>query len=218
MQGVGYRPFVYNRAVELGLRGTVLNGSGKVFVHAEGEDAQIDRLEHALVHEAPPLARPRLDDSQLAGVEGFEKFSILASEVSAEAEIHVPPDLFTCDDCLAELTGKKERRFAYPFINCTQCGPRYTIITAMPYDRPNTSMSGFPLCDDCRAEYENPADRRFHAQPLACQVCGPKLSFVGASLARDLDNFEKESRARLAPTGAFFSKSVPRGRLPVTRR
>ena len=90
----------------------------------------------------------------------------------------MPPDLFTCDDCVAELTGPQERRFEYPFINCTQCGPRYTIITAMPYDRPNTSMAGFPLCDDCRAEYESPLDRRFHAQPLACPVCGPELEFI----------------------------------------
>ena len=92
----------------------------------------------------------------------------------------MPPDLYTCDDCVAELTGVDERRFGYPFINCTQCGPRYTIITAMPYDRPNTSMAGFPLCDDCRAEYESPRDRRFHAQPLACPVCGPQLEFVPA--------------------------------------
>ena len=203
VQGVGYRPFVYNKAVELGLYGTVLNGSGKVFVHVEGEAVQIDRLEQALVHAAPPLARPHLDDSRDVEAEGFEAFSILASKVSDVAEIHVPPDLFTCDDCLDELTGEHERRFGYPFINCTQCGPRYTIITAMPYDRPNTSMAAFPLCDDCRAEYENPADRRFHAQPLACPECGPNLSFVGAGHARDstgVDQTQSESRAWPPPT------------------
>jgi hydrogenase maturation protein HypF len=178
VQGVGYRPFVYNRAVELGLSGTVYNGSGKVFVHAEGDSSCLERLEQDLVHAAPPLARPQLASSEPAAMEGFSGFAILASEASAEAEIHVPPDLFVCADCLDELTGPEERRFAYPFINCTQCGPRYTIITAMPYDRPNTSMAGFPLCDDCRAEYQNPADRRFHAQPLACPVCGPQLEFV----------------------------------------
>ena len=175
---MGYRPFVYNRPSELGLTGTVYNGSGKVFVHAEGDSASLDQLEKDLVHAAPPLARAQLASSEPAAPQGFSGFSILASEASAEAEIHVPPDLFVCADCLDELTGPEERRFAYPFINCTQCGPRYTIITAMPYDRPNTSMAGFPLCDDCRAEYENPADRRFHAQPLACPVCGPKLEFV----------------------------------------
>ena len=178
VQGVGYRPFVYNRALELGLTGTVYNGSGKVFVHAEGEAAELDQLEHDLVHAAPPLARPQLASSEAVEVEGRVAFAILASDASTEAEIHVPPDLFTCDDCLAELTGPRERRLGYPFINCTQCGPRYTIITAMPYDRPNTSMAGFPLCKACRAEYENPADRRFHAQPLACPECGPQLEFV----------------------------------------
>jgi hydrogenase maturation protein HypF len=188
VQGVGYRPFVYNRAVRLGLAGTVYNGSGKVFVHAEGDPASLDQLEHDLVHDAPPLARPELASSEAADAGSHDVFSIIASEASAEAEIHVPPDLFTCDDCLEELTGREERRFGYPFINCTQCGPRYTLITAMPYDRPNTSMAGFPLCDECRAEYENPADRRFHAQPLACPVCGPRLQFVPngrASLAHD---------------------------------
>jgi hydrogenase maturation protein HypF len=178
VQGVGYRPFVYNRALELGLAGTVYNGSGKVFVRAEGDPARLDQLEHDLVNAAPPLARPQLASSETAELEGLSGFSILASDASTEAEIHVPPDLFTCDDCLAELSGPEERRNGYPFINCTQCGPRYTIITAMPYDRPNTSMAAFPLCDDCRAEYENPADRRFHAQPLACPVCGPQLEFV----------------------------------------
>jgi hydrogenase maturation protein HypF len=183
VQGVGYRPFVYNRANELGLTGTVLNGSGKVFIFAEGSTKALDQLESDLVRAAPPLARPQLAHSRPAGIRGFESFNILASDSATEAEIHVPPDLFTCDDCLQELTGPEERRFGYPFINCTQCGPRYTIITAMPYDRPNTSMAGFPLCDDCRAEYESPSDRRFHAQPLACPVCGPQLEFVTMACA-----------------------------------
>jgi hydrogenase maturation protein HypF len=194
VQGVGYRPFVYVTAHELGLVGSVLNGSGKVFIHAEGPAAQLDRLERALVEAAPPLARPRLASSAAAELAGAVAFEILPSDASTEPEIHVPPDLFTCDACLAELTDAAERRHGYPFINCTQCGPRYTIITAMPYDRPNTSMAGFPLCDACRAEYLSPLDRRFHAQPLACPVCGPQLEFVandavagfvGAGLAGD---------------------------------
>jgi hydrogenase maturation protein HypF len=178
VQGVGYRPFVYVTAQDLGLTGSVLNGSGKVFIHAEGSPASLDALEHALVHSAPSLARPVLSSSELAEPVQHESFQILASDSATEVDIHVPPDLFTCDDCVAELNGPDERRFGYPFINCTQCGPRYTIITAMPYDRPNTSMANFPLCDDCRAEYESPLDRRFHAQPLACPVCGPQLEFV----------------------------------------
>jgi len=177
VQGVGFRPFVYNTAQKRGINGTVYNGSGRVFIHAEGEKRALERLEHDLVHAAPPLARPALDSSEEVEPQGLRDFTILPSDAATEAEIHVPPDLFTCDECLAELTDPAERRHGYPFINCTQCGPRYTIITAMPYDRPNTSMAGFPLCDDCRAEYESPADRRFHAQPLACAVCGPKLSF-----------------------------------------
>lgn len=182
VQGVGFRPFVYVTAHDLGIQGTVLNGSGKVFIHAEGSPALLDRLEHALVNLAPPLARPELAHSEPAEFEGMKDFSILASDTSSnttsEAEIHVPPDLYTCDDCVGEMTTPHERRYAYPFINCTQCGPRYTIITAMPYDRPNTSMKDFPLCDECRAEYESPTDRRFHAQPLACPKCGPGLEYV----------------------------------------
>jgi hydrogenase maturation protein HypF len=178
VQGVGYRPFVYVTASELGITGSVLNGSGKVFIHAEGAPADLDRLEAALIDAAPPLARPRLATSEIVALAGADTFEIRASDSATEAEIHVPPDLFTCDDCLAELAGPDQRRHGYPFINCTQCGPRYTIITAMPYDRPNTSMAGFELCDDCRAEYLSPLDRRFHAQPLACPRCGPRLEFV----------------------------------------
>jgi len=208
VQGVGYRPFVYVTAHALGLTGTVLNGSGKVFIHAEGEPAALDRLEAALIENAPPLARPRLDSSQVAAPAGHATFEIRASDAASEPEIHVPPDLFTCDDCLAELTGPDERRYGYPFINCTQCGPRYTIITAMPYDRPNTSMAVFPLCDDCRAEYLSPLDRRFHAQPLACPVCGPQLEFVpvasvgapaGAASAAINDHPAGKTRSNASP-------------------
>ncbi len=207
VQGVGYRPFVYVTAHELGLTGSVLNGSGKVFIHAEGPATAIDELEHALVHSAPPLARPVLASSTPTEPVHHELFEILASDSATEAEIHVPPDLYTCDDCVAELTGPDERRFGYPFINCTQCGPRYTIITAMPYDRPNTSMAGFPLCDDCRAEYESPLDRRFHAQPLACPVCGPRLEFVpegrGEPLAQTIKALEKGQVIAIKGVGGY---------------
>ena len=196
VQGVGYRPFVYVTAHELELKGSVLNGAGKVFIHAEGPARAIDRLEQALINAAPPLARPVLASSESVAAQGFTDFNILASDDASEPEIHVPPDLFTCDDCLAELTGPGERRNGYAFINCTQCGPRYTIITAMPYDRPNTSMAAFPLCADCRAEYESPLDRRFHAQPLACPVCGPRLEFVGhAAPAGTTDPLESSIEA-----------------------
>jgi len=178
VQGVGYRPFVYGLAHSLGLAGSVLNGCGKVFIHVQGPAGRLDQIEHSLIHAAPPLARPVLASSRQGEWQNTDTFVILASKSSSETEIHVPPDLFTCEDCLAELTTPSERRYAYPFINCTQCGPRYTIITAMPYDRPNTSMAEFPLCADCRREYESPQDRRFHAQPLACPVCGPQLAFV----------------------------------------
>ncbi len=198
VQGVGYRPFVYVTAHDLGLTGSVLNGSGKVFIHAEGSAGSIDRLEEALVDGAPPLARPTLKLSEPAEPRGATTFEILASDSDSESEIHVPPDQFTCADCVAELTGPQERRFEYPFINCTQCGPRYTIITAMPYDRPNTSMAGFPLCDDCRAEYESPLDRRFHAQPLACPVCGPELEFVLVG-ANSFANFREQKDSRMNP-------------------
>ena len=108
-------------------------------------------------------------------VDGFE---IIESLADAEAQMFVPPDYFMCDDCRHELQDPADRRHAYPFINCTQCGPRYTLIEALPYDRPNTSMKGFPLCPECEAEYLDPADRRFHAEPVACAKCGPQLSFV----------------------------------------
>ncbi|MBD3728198.1 MAG: carbamoyltransferase HypF [Sphingomonadales bacterium] len=176
VQGVGYRPFVFRLAADLGLAGDVRNCTGEVHIAVEGETAAIAAFECALVEQAPPLARPELATSQADEWRGAEGFRILPSEESEHAAIHVPPDLFCCDDCLAEMADPGQRRHRYPFTNCTQCGPRYTIIAALPYDRPATSMAGFDLCPACAAEYGDPHDRRFHAQPLACPACGPQLS------------------------------------------
>ncbi len=177
VQGVGFRPFVHRTARAHGLWGGVRNGAGQVIIHIEGPPARIERFEAALISDAPPLARPRLQSSSDAIIEGAAEFRILASESAVGTEVHLPPDRFCCDECIGELQSPSQRRFRYPFTNCTQCGPRYTLIQSLPYDRPNTSMSGFDLCPRCRAEYENPLDRRFHAQPLGCPDCGPMLTF-----------------------------------------
>jgi hydrogenase maturation protein HypF len=180
---VGFRPFVYRLAVRHGLRGWVKNCVGEVEIHAEGAGPALDAFARALIDEAPPLARPRIDSIEHAPTAGGEHFVIAPSDADAPASIHVPPDYFTCDDCLEELQDPADRRHAYPFINCTQCGPRYTLIAALPYDRPNTSMAAFPLCPACLQEYEDPTDRRFHAEPVACPVCGPTLRFVRDGVA-----------------------------------
>jgi hydrogenase maturation protein HypF len=175
VQGVGFRPFVYRIAHECGLRGWVRNSGGEVEVHAEGDAASLEGFGTALISRAPPAARPRLLEERAAEHESLEDFRVLPSSRTAQPHVHVPPDLFACDECLAELRDPAARRFAYPFINCTQCGPRYTVIRALPYDRANTSLAGFPLCPECAAEYQDPLDRRFHAEPLACAACGPAL-------------------------------------------
>jgi hydrogenase maturation protein HypF len=177
VQGVGFRPFIYRLALTHGLVGWVKNDSGSVIIHIEGDAAEAQSFIEDLVVKGPPLAQPFLQTEKSATLEDCDGFKILSSSSSEKSQIHIPPDLFICDDCLDEMEDEQERRHNYPFINCTQCGPRYTIIEAMPYDRPNTSLKDFPLCDDCRSEYENPLDRRFHAQPLACPVCGPSLSY-----------------------------------------
>ncbi len=182
VQGVGYRPFVYRIASEFEITGSVYNGGGKVHIHAEGAAAAVDRLQAALIDRAPPLARPAIESRVDTEFTGLLDFTIRPSGASAEADVHIPPDLFTCDECVAELNNPNERRYRYPFINCTQCGPRYTIIAATPYDRPNTSMNDFPLCAACQREYDNPHDRRFHAQPLACPDCGPSLEYIDGEL------------------------------------
>lgn len=177
VQGVGFRPFVFRAAHRLALAGWVRNETGRVVIHAEGQESDLDAFARLLIDEAPPLARPQLETYEPAHAEGSAAFCILKSSQSDEADVHLPPDLFCCADCVAELQNPTERRHRYAFTNCTQCGPRYTIIGALPYDRPSTSMSAFALCPSCGAEYEDPFDRRFHAQPLACPDCGPTLSF-----------------------------------------
>ena len=149
VQGVGFRPFVYRLAHQFELGGWVRNSGGVVEIHAQGPADRLRAFGEALLACAPPTARPRLLDAQTASAIAAEGFRILASAGGAQPYVHVPPDLFTCDDCLAELRDRRARRYRYPFINCTQCGPRYTLIRALPYDRANTTMERFVLCADC---------------------------------------------------------------------
>jgi hydrogenase maturation protein HypF len=175
VQGVGFRPFVFGLAGRYGLGGFVLNDGAGVVVEAEGDARSLDGFGVALEHEAPALARvdevletpvPTRDESA---------FTIAESAASRRTAL-IPPDVATCDECVRELFDPADRRYRYPFVNCTQCGPRFTIVERVPYDRPNTTMAGFPMCADCRREYEDPVNRRFHAEPIACPMCGPQLS------------------------------------------
>ena len=177
VQGVGFRPFVYGLALRLGLAGFVRNDSAGVTIEVEGEPAALERFALALQAEAPPLARIDRLERCVLPAQGETGFAILASGLQAARRTLIAPDSATCADCLRELHDPADRRFRYPFINCTNCGPRFTIVLDIPYDRERTTMRGFPLCSQCRAEYENPLDRRFHAQPNACPVCGPQLSW-----------------------------------------
>jgi len=185
VQGVGFRPFVYRLARDHGLTGWVRNQGGEVEIHAEGPVQALRLFGAALLSRAPPAAAPRLLDLCAAALERREEFRILPSAAGAEIEVHVPLDLFTCEECVAELSDRTARRYRHPFINCTQCGPRYTLIRAMPYDRPNTTLDRFALCAECAAEYAEPGDRRFHAQPLACPACGPSLYWRAAAASVD---------------------------------
>jgi hydrogenase maturation protein HypF len=177
VQGVGFRPFIYRHANTYKLKGWVLNSSGRVEVHVQGELQYLDDFVNSLIKCAPALSQPVINSIDDTPCLKTDVFLILPSQTDTDADIHLPADLFTCDDCLRELLDPQNRRYRYPFINCTQCGPRYTLIESLPYDRPNTSMSGFPLCKACNTEYIDPADRRYHAEPVACAECGPLLSY-----------------------------------------
>lgn len=178
VQGVGFRPFVYKVAQRLGLKGWVRNDERGVEIEVEGEEGALEAFLRALREQPPPLARiEELKVSELP-LFGYPSFEIRPSQPSEERATLISPDIATCEDCLRELFDPRDRRFRYPFINCTNCGPRFTIIRDIPYDRENTTMASFSMCPACFKEYHDPRDRRFHAQPNACPLCGPKVELL----------------------------------------
>lgn len=178
VQGVGFRPFVYRLAKKYLIKGWVLNATDGVHIRAEGEEKLLDEFVMEISENAPAAAQVSEIEMKEVPLEPFDSFEIrFSDEESTEEATFVSPDLATCPDCVRELFDPKDRRYRYPFVNCTNCGPRFTIIDKLPYDRARTSMKEFPMCDPCQGEYDDPADRRFHAQPNACFECGPHISF-----------------------------------------
>ena len=178
VQGVGFRPFIFRLANELAIKGYVSNNTGLVTIVAEGNKDSLKIFCERLLKQAPANAKPVIQSINETAPACYDNFSIRQSNELNTSDIHILPDLPTCDQCLEELFNQNNRRYLYPFINCTQCGPRNSIITSLPYDRKNTSMQPFKLCSDCEEEYLTPNDRRFHAEPVACENCGPVLNFV----------------------------------------
>ena len=178
VQGVGFRPFVHRLATDLGIAGEVGNDSGSVFVVAHAPAEVLDELVHRLRADAPPLAV--VESVEVAELPPPDHaptgFRIVESARTGGPRTLVPPDVATCPECLAEVLDPADRRYRHPFANCTNCGPRFTVIRDLPYDRPATTMADFPMCAACRAEYEDPLDRRYHAQPICCPDCGPTLA------------------------------------------
>ena len=181
VQGVGFRPFVHGLALRLGLTGHVGNDATGVFVEVEGHPDTTEQFVAALRTDAPPLAVVEAVTATPVAPTGEHDFRILPSRPGSAPTALVSADTGTCDDCLREMADPSDRRYRYPFTNCTNCGPRFTIVRGIPYDRPLTTMAGFLMCPDCRREYDDPADRRFHAQPVCCPACGPRLSLVTAT-------------------------------------
>ncbi|MCA9969599.1 MAG: carbamoyltransferase HypF, partial [Anaerolineales bacterium] len=175
VQGVGFRSFVFGPAERSPLPGWARNTSAAVDIEVDGAPAALDAFVAALTAEAPPLAQIDAITAVSIPPNGFTRFDIVHSAAVAGAFQPISPDVSLCADCLRELFDPADRRYLYPFINCTNCGPRFTIIQDIPYDRPLTTMAPFEMCADCRREYEDPRDRRFHAQPVACPVCGPTV-------------------------------------------
>jgi hydrogenase maturation protein HypF len=175
VQGVGFRPFVYRLAAEMGLNGWVSNSSQGVFIEAEGEKDLLDRFVIRLEKEKPSRAFIQGMETSFLDVNGYKGFEIRESSSDGQKSALVIPDIATCPDCAEEIFDRNNRRYLYPFTNCTNCGPRFSIVKSLPYDRPNTTMQVFEMCEECKGEYENPGDRRFHAQPNGCPKCGPHL-------------------------------------------
>jgi hydrogenase maturation protein HypF len=173
VQGIGFRPYVFRLAKQWGLNGWVRNGESGVEIHVEGESNHVDAFIEEITTRPPALAEITDLRVEHAAIQEFSDFEIRESMRHDRPTVHIPADLAVCQACLSELFSPTNRRYLYPYINCTECGPRYTVIEALPYDRPYTTMKAWPMCSDCRAEYHEPTDRRFHAQPTACFKCGP---------------------------------------------
>lgn len=214
VQGVGFRPFVHALAERFGIAGHVGNDGAGVFIEIEGDETRLGEFLVGLRHQAPPLARIESIDTVTIDAVGDTRFRILASEITPGDVTPVAPDVAPCADCVREFSDAADRRYRYPFINCTNCGPRYTIVRDVPYDRPFTTMAGFVMCPDCQREYDDPADRRFHAQPNACPSCGPRLTWRAsgddatsavqeAALARALDALASGGVVAVKGIGGF---------------
>jgi hydrogenase maturation protein HypF len=210
VQGVGFRPFVYVTASALGLSGSVFNTGSGVVIEVEGDHDAVDTFARRLAEDAPPLAEVRgVHESQLP-IRGGTGFTIEETTAGSGRTL-ASPDVAVCDDCLAELADPLDRRYRHPFISCTNCGPRFTIITALPYDRASTTMADFMMCAACRREYDDPTDRRFHAQPVACPDCGPRLELVGPAGAGVLatgDDSVRRARDLLGDGGIVAVKGL----------
>src|SRR5882724_7183249 len=180
VQGVGFRPFVHGLASRLGLAGSVRNRAGGVLIEVEGERAALEQFLEEVRLRPPALARVDEVICSEQSPRGDHAFRIEDSEPQGPGAVVISPDVATCDDCLRELRDPADRRFGYPFLNCTNCGPRLTIITGAPYDRARTTMAAFAMCPECRSEYDDPQNRRFHAQPTCCPRCGPALRMLDA--------------------------------------
>ena len=206
VQGVGFRPFVYRIAHDQDLTGWVRNTPSGVEIEVQGAVDRLKDFGDALQNKLPPLAVVTSQtSSDIDAIDGECSFTILASG-TGRADIQIAPDTSICSDCLREMNDPADRRYRYPFITCTNCGPRYSIITGTPYDRPKTTMAGFPLCPDCRNEYENPLDRRFHAQPIACHVCGPQVSLLTSAGEQITTRDEAVTRSvELLESGAILA-------------
>ncbi|MDT8325026.1 MAG: carbamoyltransferase HypF, partial [Bacteroidota bacterium] len=211
VQGVGFRPYAYRLARDCVLTGSIFNDGDGVEIELQG--ARTAEFVRRLPREAPPLVLiTELREEELPLDLDEEEFRIVPSEGSAVQSAMIPPDVATCEDCLADMRNPQDRRHRYPFTNCTNCGPRYTITASIPYDRPSTSMRDFPMCRDCAREYHDPDDRRFHAQPNACPVCGPQLRFVRNARLHGCDvELEKDAALRAA------QQEVAEGRILALR-
>jgi len=178
VQGVGFRPFVFHLANQLNIKGYVLNNAGQVTIEAEASQPTLERFCELLIENSPRNAQPVIDSIIETALQNYGFFEIQPSRDLKQSDVHMLADLPVCDQCLEELFDKNNRRYLYSFINCCQCGPRYSIIKALPYDRQNTSMQNFSFCSECEHEYTSTEDRRFHAEPIACEHCGPLLTYV----------------------------------------